>query len=142
MFGLAFAKIINWSDTEIVAEVPYSFYGYGTVEVTAGPFPTSNKLLFTYNGPIINAIYPLFGNPGLQVKIEGRDFGFKGISPSFYVKFGCSLANIISWNDTEIIAEVPSDYGTGTNGQKNGQLAFKIRHLRIRRIIGKTPSIN
>jgi Leucine-rich repeat (LRR) protein len=111
-FGGQSAKIINWSDTEIVVEVPS---GEGVVDVEVRPTsPESNSVPFTYNEPYIDWISPSFGSPDVDVSLNGKDFGYiKGISPSFWVMFGCSSARTLSWEDTEIIAEAPSDYGTG-----------------------------
>ena len=112
------AKIIDESDREIVVEVPP---GEGTVDVTAsGPGCRSNSVKFTYKEPTIDFIQPLFGKPGTEVTIEGKNFGLRRglISPFNYVKFGASHADIISWNDTEIVIEAPSDYGTGKSDVK------------------------
>jgi len=118
-FGWKTARIIEQSDDKLVVEVPYG-KGEETVEVTVGVFDTSNSVLFTYKNPIMDSISPSFGKVGTEVVIEGRHFGVKGPHPSFYVKFGKSLAgvNIESWDDKEIVVKAPSDYGTGKTDER------------------------
>ncbi len=116
VFGNKTAETLNWSDNEIVVKVPY---GKDTVDVQAeGPAGNSNKVQFVYKEPVIDFISPSFGEIKEEVLITGRDFGIKGISPSFRVNFGKSLANVKSWTDTQIVAEAPTDYGTGENDKK------------------------
>ena len=109
-------NIKSWSDTEVVVEVPP---GKGTVDVKVVPdMQESNAIKFTYNDPFIDSIDPLYGRQGEEVVINGKDFGYKNLSPSFWVKFGDSLACTTSWTDTKIVAKAPSDFGTGLNDKK------------------------
>ncbi|MCK4828348.1 IPT/TIG domain-containing protein, partial [bacterium] len=112
------AKIIDgWSDSDIVVEVPP---GDGTVDVTvSGPGRRSNSVKFIYKEPAIDFIQPLFGKPGTEVTIEGRDFGLpRSLLNS--VRFGKSTAQYEKdrWSDTKIVVEAPSDYGTGENDRE------------------------
>jgi len=111
-FGGDTAKVKagTWTDTRIVVKVPSCS---GTVDVTVGPFPSSNSVRFVCKAPRVEVISPQIGTPGTEVHIRGNDFGDKGISLGYQVKFGNSLAKVNSWSDTEIIAVSPSDYGTG-----------------------------
>ena len=114
-FGWNSADTLEWTDNKIVVRVPY---GKGTVKVRAeGPTGHSNSVDFRYMEPVIDSISPSVGQPGSEVTIKGRYFGFKHRSPSFYVKFGKSLATVQvnSWIDEQIIVKAPSDYGTGEN---------------------------
>ena len=68
--------------------------------------------------PVIESITPNFGPPGTEVTIKGRNFGeinYLLTNPYLYynVTFGNSLVIGMSWSDTQIIVEAPSDYGTG-----------------------------
>ncbi len=114
-FGWKTARIIEQSDDKLVVEVPYGKGGEETVEVTVGVFDNSNSVLFTYKEPIIDFISPSSGKVGTEVTIKGKHFGVKGPHPTFYVKFGKSLAgvDIKSWEDKKIVVKAPSDYGTG-----------------------------
>jgi len=107
----------DWSDTEIVFTVPYPPGEERTVDVWAGPFPSSNSVRFTYKEPFIDWITPSSGYGGEEITISGKDFGYN-LGPSFYTKFGCSSAYEPSWTDTEIVAEAPSDYGTGEDDRE------------------------
>ena len=114
-FGDKTATTVTWSDEEIVVKVPH---GTGTLDVTVGPFPESNSVPFAYKKPRLDKVSPSSGEPGMEVTIEGAHFGVSEMSPSYHVKFGNSLATVESWNDKEIVAEAPSDYGTGLAGAK------------------------
>ncbi len=110
-FGSKSAIIIEWSDTEIIVKVPY---GEGIVDVIVSKdFENSNNVKFTFEKPIIDYIDPIYGEPNTEVTISGTNFGEPGLSLLYWVYFGCSNAEEISWNDTEIIAKAPWDYGTG-----------------------------
>ena len=115
-FGGYSATIEDWSDKKIIVKVPY---GKGTVDVrVSGPIAHSNSVPFTYNDPFIDRIEPVSGRPDEEVKIIGRNFGYKNLHPTFWVKFGKSLASTTSWTDTEIVAKAPSDCGTGIEDQE------------------------
>lgn len=110
-FGGRSATIKEWTNKKIIVKVPY---GKGTVEVkVSGPTAHSNSVPFTYNNPFIDQIDPLSGRPDEEVKIIGKDFGYKNGHPTFWVKFGKSLAPTTPWTDTEIVAKAPLDYGLG-----------------------------
>ena len=116
VFGNKTAETLDWKDEKIIVKVPY---GEGAVDVQAeGPAGNSNKVQFVYKEPVISLINPSSGKIKEEVLITGKDFGIKGISPSFRVNFGKSLANVKSWTDTRIVAEAPTDYGTGENDKK------------------------
>jgi len=127
-FGGKSATIKEWTNEKIIVEVPY---GKGTVDVKAGgPVASSNSWPFTYKPPTIESLQPSFGKPGTAVTIKGSDFGVKGISPSFYVKFGKSLGREPkggeNWSDTEITCVAPSDCGAGKNDKKMVTFLVKV----------------
>jgi hypothetical protein len=116
------AKIVTLEDTEIVIEIPSSVFGapFGSigevdVKVEIPPAYTSNTVAFTYSKPAIDTIYPPSAVPCAEVTIKGENFGFRtsSINPHFYVKFGNSQADIISWKDTEVVVKVPTSLATG-----------------------------
>jgi len=122
MPGWPFAEgeVISYTENEIVIKVPN---GEGIAEVSViVDSKESNKVWFTYEKPEIEKISPSSGIPGTIVTIEGRNFGYRGEGPIYnpysYVKFGKSSAEIVSWEDTKIVARAPSDYGTGINDAK------------------------
>jgi hypothetical protein len=68
----------------------------------------------------ITSISPAVGCAGQQVTIRGSGFG--ATQPTA-VRFafarrggGCTVANVVSWSDTEIVAVAPSDVGPGCIG--------------------------
>lgn len=111
-FGGKQVSAERWSDNEVIVRVPP---GKGVVDVmVVSDMVESNRVKFTYNEPFIDWIDPSFGHPSEQVTISGRDFGYKDLQPTFWVRFGCSLApKALPWTDTEIMAKAPLDYGTG-----------------------------
>jgi len=121
MPGWPFAEgtVISYNDTQVVVKVPL---GEGIAMVSLSvDFRTSNQVPFSYNKPVIERLDPPFGVPGTKVIIEGENFGFRGdwpYDPHCYVKFGKSLGRIISWEDSKIVVEAPSDYGTGVDDVK------------------------
>jgi PKD repeat protein len=126
------SEAIDWKDDEIILKVPPPLAGVlpedKTVEVTVGPVPESNSVLFTYKEPFIDYIEPKFGEQNTEVKIKGKDFGFEtGLGINTYVDFGKSSASEIpgEWKDDEIIVKAPGDYGTGAN-KKLFKLAIEV----------------
>lgn len=112
-FGSSGAEVIDWEDNKIVVKVPF---GEQTVDVKVSTLASdSNKVPFTYNEPFIDNLQPQNGNTNTLVEIQGNDFGIKGISSLFKVKFGKSNAITTTWEDKEILTKPPSDYGTGKN---------------------------
>ena len=87
--------------------------------------------------PVIESITPNFGPPGTEVTIKGRNFGevnYLLTNPYLYynVTFGNSLVIGMSWSDTQIIVEAPSDYGTGI--QNASMVAAIIGYFRTGKI--------
>jgi murein DD-endopeptidase MepM/ murein hydrolase activator NlpD len=116
--GRTFGEVIPPLNNNELSVIVPSGSGSEEVHVETGG-GSSSKYKFTYKEPHIDSVLPPFGKPGAEVIIKGKDFGFKrGISPSFSIKFGNSLAIVKSsslWTDTQIAVQVPSDYGTGLN---------------------------
>jgi len=117
-----------WQEGIIFSEGTIESHNYTQIKVYAPPrkegtvdvwvetdLVESNKVKFVYKGPVITDIIPTSGKSGEKVTIKGKNFGeLRGfVDPYNYVKFGASLAKRISWSDTQIIVEAPSDYGTG-----------------------------
>lgn len=113
-FGHRDARVISIRDTtQIVVEVPP---GSGTVKVAVSTYArTSNKVKFTYLKPAIESVSPQYGASKDTITIYGKNFGPRILGLGQMVKFGRSVARIISWTDSEIKVEAPSDLGTGLN---------------------------
>jgi IPT/TIG domain len=66
----------------------------------------------TNSGPSIGSISPASGPVGTSVTITGTNFG--GTQGSSTVTFNGTTASPTSWNDTQIVAPVPSGATTGS----------------------------
>ncbi|MFH1891941.1 MAG: IPT/TIG domain-containing protein [Candidatus Zixiibacteriota bacterium] len=99
------ANTLQWSDSQIVVQVPYwSTTGDVLVKlfghpISAGTFTVD--CLFAVTG-----VEPDWGPPGTMVTITGSGFGIN--QGSSRVRFGNTLASVISWDDTEIVVSVPN----------------------------------
>ena len=114
------AEKLSNTDTQIKVRVPQG-NGITDVWVDTDPgVPSSNKVQFVYEKPVITDIIPLSGVPGEKVTIKGKFFGSRQPIVDVYtsVSFGASELTPISWTDTEIVVKAPSDYGTGLNDVK------------------------
>jgi hypothetical protein len=110
--GKKATTITNWSSTSIVADVPAGTpEGAGPVVVTVNSV-ASNAVTFTVTGPQITSLSPTSGGIGTAVTITGAHFGAaQGSSTATFN--GTNATTITSWNDTSIVANVPSLATTG-----------------------------
>jgi len=92
----------SWTDTEIVVKVPNDATS-GPVKVKVGA-NESGGIDFTVL-PHINSLDPTSGNVGDEVTISGTGFGTSQGSST--VKFNGVEADIVSWGNLQIVAEVP-----------------------------------
>jgi len=84
--------------------------------------------------PRVGSVYPTAGQAGMQVTIAGQAFGATPGS----VKFGESVAEVISWSESNIRAVVPAN-STGDNkivvttqpGQSSNERNFKVLTARL-----------
>ena len=105
--------VISWSDTQIVAQVPTSMpMTGGFVNVFANGLYSLGVFPF-YVGipPMVARVSPTSGSAGTVVTISGSGFGQTQVGG--FVDLLSSLNpipwTVISWSDTEIIAEVPNN---------------------------------
>jgi RHS repeat-associated protein len=86
----------DWIATEYANEsAPWNFYTVGGV-----------------TSPLITSISPASGGPGVQVTIQGSNFGSSQGSSSVTFN-GVPAASIVSWSSTQIVAVTPSTVTTG-----------------------------
>ncbi|HTD23781.1 MAG TPA: IPT/TIG domain-containing protein [Terriglobales bacterium] len=108
-----FMPVVSWSDSQIVVTVP------------AGAMPISYMFSVLNNGliasssaftvipsPHITSISPAAGAVGTQVTITGS--GFVDTQNLNQVFIGGVAAAVVSWSDTQIVANVPTGAQTGT----------------------------
>jgi RHS repeat-associated protein len=107
------APVVSWSDGQIVAIVPSAAASTlpVPVQVLVSGVASNKNFLFTINPPVISGISPSSAVIGSQVTISGTGFG----TPQGYgtVTFNGVPSTQLAWNDTQIIAAVPSGAKTG-----------------------------
>jgi len=107
-FNGTIATVSSWSNTSITAIVPAAATT-GNVVVTAAGGVASNGVSFTIAGPFIISISPDFARVGASITISGNNFG----STQGTLTFNGTAAAPTSWNNTQIVAPVPSGATTG-----------------------------
>lgn len=109
----------SWSDTQIVVTVPYGAAD-GPLGVKIGGTQVDSVDDVSYIEPNLTAVDPVEDYvQHSNITLTGNDFGDvqSGGGYNSYVYFGttqCQAADIVSWNNAEIICKVPAA-ATGTN---------------------------
>jgi hypothetical protein len=101
------ATVTEWTNEYIVVTAPDSHTG--SVVVHTGGGDSTEDPIFTYL-PVIANINPDHGQYGDVFTLTGANFGEQGSEGRVYFGPGTE-ANITSWNDTEIVGEVPEGGG-------------------------------
>ena len=103
----------TWSNTSITCKVPSnSTVGVQNFSLQDSSFHDSNPLPFTVVLPLqISSLSPSSGVIGGAVTINGTSFG--NTQGSSTISFNGLAAAVISWNDTSIMATVPTGATTG-----------------------------
>jgi IPT/TIG domain-containing protein len=109
-FTGATPTIVSWSDTAIIATVP-SGARSGAVYTTVGGINSNTSINFTVPAPTITAISPSSGVVGTQVTVTGS--GFLSTQGSSSIGFTGGNGTVVSWSDTQIVANVPAGARTG-----------------------------
>jgi RHS repeat-associated protein len=103
-------NVVSWSNTQITAGVPSSSVT-GPVQVSIGGVNSNSNIYFTVPPPQITSISPATGPANTQVTINGS--GFQATQGSSTVQFNGQTPSVSSWNDSTIVAAVPSGTTTG-----------------------------
>jgi hypothetical protein len=125
--GTAWAAIVSWGDTQVVAKVSGEAQSGSAYVVTAGG-AQSNQLNLTVTRPNITSINPTTAVGGQQVTITGTGFGATAGS----VALGTAWAGIVSWSDTQVVAKVSGQAQSGSvyvvtaGGAQSNQLNLTI----------------
>jgi RHS repeat-associated protein len=102
--------VTSWSDTSITVAVPSNATS-GSVAVIEDGF-SSNTAQFTVIEAIsVSTVSPTAGPIGSTVTISGAGFG--ATQSNSVASFYGAAANVVTWNDTQIVATVPSGASTG-----------------------------
>jgi RHS repeat-associated protein len=103
-------SIQSWSNTQIIATMPM-VSSPAPVKVTVGGVASNTNVNFTISAPFISGFSPSSGNVGTQVTITGA--GFRASQGSSSIQFNNTVGAVTSWNDTQIVATVPTGASTG-----------------------------
>ncbi len=125
-FNGTLATILSQSSTSIQVNVPPGATS-GPVRVHANGNTVTSPTNFTVTVPQIAGISPNYGSPAALIKITGNNFG--ATQGSNRVTVGGAPAYIVSWSDTAISIQVPSNAATGNivvaaGGLSSNGLAF------------------
>ncbi len=127
------ATATYWTDTSITALVP-SGATSGNVVVTVGG-ASSNAEQFTVIAPsVVSGVSPGSGTAGTQVTISGSGFGTAQAAGTVWL--GSTLAPVVSWSATQIVATVSSGSSSGVakvqqNGLWSNSLQFSVNTAAI-----------
>jgi hypothetical protein len=128
--GGASATIVTWSDTQIVATVPYTAIS-GVAKVSVGGVDSNTNVFITVPAPHIDTLTPSSGVVGTEFTISGS--GFQPTQRSSWVRFpGGFYSTVRTWSDTQITAVVPVGPSTGAvqvivnNVYSNGDKVFTL----------------
>lgn len=100
--------VVSWSDTQIIAKVP-AVAGPLPVLINVGSASSNMDVYFTVVPPTVTSVSPSSGPVSTQVQISGSAFG----ATQGTAMFNGNPASIISWSDTQIVAQVPTSAASG-----------------------------
>jgi RHS repeat-associated protein len=110
--GTAATSITSWTSTQIVATVPTGATT-GPVTVTVASIQSNTNIGFAVFHPVLTSITPPAAQTVGQVILAGSGFG-AGQNDS-HVNFNSGATGaILSWSDTSITANVPSNAPSGS----------------------------
>src|SRR6267378_3176239 len=107
--GSTYGVVVSWSDTQIVANVATGSKS-GVAQVLQGGV-WSNSVTVTVSTPNITSVTPTTGIAGTQVTIAGTGFG--ATQGSGNVWLGSTYGVVVSWSDTQIVANVATGSKSG-----------------------------
>jgi RHS repeat-associated protein len=110
--GTVTATPLTWSDTAITAKVP-SNASSGALIVTVGGVASPSTISFTVPRPQITGVSPARGITGTQITVTGSGFHATQGSGSLNYSDGVPSSSIVSWSDTQIVANVQSNGSSG-----------------------------
>jgi large repetitive protein len=103
----------NWSNTQIIANVPSSAIT-GPVQVWVNNSTPSNQdVLFSMPNPVVVSVTPTSGPVDSPSPIHINGSGFGTTQGTSTIKMNSLPINVVTWSDTVIAAHIPT---TGTGG--------------------------
>src|SRR5437867_5253008 len=107
--GSTYGVVASWSDSQIVANVA-SGSKTGVAQVLQGGV-WSNTVNLTLSTPNITSVTPTTAIAGTQITITG--IGFGATQGSGNVWLGSTYGVVVSWSDTQVVANVAAGSSTG-----------------------------
>jgi hypothetical protein len=112
--GFYAPAVVSWTNTQITATAPAAA-GSGAVVVTVGSTASNSNVNFTVVAPVVASVSPTSGAAGTQVQINGSGFGAtQGSNSAAFNGQTVPQSGIVSWSDSQIVANVPQAATTGT----------------------------
>src|SRR6267378_4060982 len=109
LLASTYVLVVSWSDTQIVANVGTGSKS-GVAQVLQGGV-WSNSVTVTVSTPNITSVTPTTGIAGTQVTIAGTGFGASQGSGNVWL--GSTYGVVVSWSDTQIVANVATGSKSG-----------------------------
>ena len=136
--GSTYGVVVSWSDTQIVANVATGSKS-GVAQVLQGGV-WSNTVNLTVSTPNITGVTPTTAIAGTQITITGTGFGASQGSGNVWL--GTTYGVVISWSDTQIVANVASGSKTGVAQVLQGGVWSNIVNLTVStpNIVSVTPT--
>src|SRR2546429_191890 len=137
--GSTYGVVMNWSDTQIVANVA-SGSKSGVAQVLQGGV-WSNTVNLTVSTPNIASVTPSTAIAGTQITITGTGFGASQGSGNVWL--GSTYGEVVSWSDTQVVANVASGSQTGVAQVLQGGVWSNTVQLTVRTpaVTSGTPSL-
>lgn len=107
--GSTYGMVVSWSDTQVVANVA-SGSKSGVAQILQGGV-WSNTVNLTVSTPNIASVTPTTAIAGMQITITGTGFGANQGSGNVWL--GSTYGVVVSWSDTQIVANVASGSSSG-----------------------------
>jgi len=107
--GSTYGVVASWSDTQIVANVA-SGSKSGVAQVLQGGV-WSNTVNLTVSTPNITSVTPTAAIASTQITVTGTGFGASQGSGNIWL--GSTYGVMVSWSDTQIVANVASGSKSG-----------------------------
>ena len=107
--GSTYWVVVSWSDTQVVANVASGSQS-GVAQILQGGV-WSNPVNFTVITPNITSVTPTTAVAGTQITVTGTGFGASQGSGNVWL--GSTHGVVVSWSDTQVVANVASGSKTG-----------------------------
>lgn len=112
-FGGTPAQVVSWSDTSITVTTPATSWS-GYVGVVQNDFVSNGIWYVVLAPPVVSSVTPATASIGETLTIQGSGFG--ATQGAAWVTLGGASAPVVSWEDTQVVATVPTGASPGYVG--------------------------